>query len=469
MSEEVIFTDMTIERKILKSFFLDVEKSTKNFEYFLQSGLDVNAFTGVFRTHLFTMITEHHRQFSSVPSISIVWIKFKRKYKQREKLEEAEVLLEKVLKAKYEEQDRAFLITELKQMYWLRSLAVVHSTGLTYLNQVKYIGKDDIKPEKVIRKMIDDLTLLLSSKVNQIREGDIFKDQTVLQELLYKRDFPSEAKGIDTGIPVLTQVTNGWSPGELILVSGRPGQGKSVLLSNFAYKGYVDRNNVLVFSLEMPFRQQQYRVFSQSFNIPYVKIKNPQYLTQDEVVVMAQSLNKHSKEKNYFFVVDAPERCTVQFIDNKISELENKYGISIDLVVIDPIYLMRTTESDRRNNDDPTGMISGEVKLLAMKRSIPILAATQINRSGGARHNMGKEPDAMDLSFSDRLAHNSDMIFIITSDHNDLAQLHIVKFRDGAGPRIILRKNFSLMQFNYSDDLNDQEEINKYIKHLTII
>jgi hypothetical protein len=82
---------------------------------------------------------------------------------------------------------------------------------------------------------------------------------------------------------------------------------------------------------------------------------------------------------------------------------------------------------------------------------------------------MGKEPDAMDLSFSDRLAHNSDMIFIITSDHNDLAQLHIVKFRDGAGPRIILRKNFSLMQFNYSDDLNDQEEINKYIKHLTII
>jgi len=102
-----------------------------------------------------------------------------------------------------------------------------------------------------------------------------------------------------------------------------------------------------------------------------------------------------------------------------------------------------------------------------MKRSLPVLAATQINRSDGQRHQAGKDPDAMDLSFSDRLGHNSDMIFIITSDHNDLAQLHIVKFRDGAGPKLILQKNFSLMQFVYSDDLNDQEELKKYVKHLS--
>ena len=468
-TKEIIFADIAIERKILKSFFLDsIEKSTKNFEYFLQSGLDVKAFTGQFRIYLFSTISEYHRQFSSTPSLTAFTIKAKRKYKQREKLEEIEILLDKIINTQYEDHDRAFLISELKQLYWLRSLASIHSSGISYLNQVQLTGKDDHPPETIIRKMIDNLTMMLSSKTNQIREGDVFKDTTVLEELLNKRENPTETKGIDTGIPILTKVTNGWNAGELILISGRPGQGKSVLLSNFGYKAFLDSKNVLVFSLEMPFRQQQYRIFSQSFNIPYAKIKNPQYLTDDEVSVISQSLDKQGNKKNYFIVVDAPERCTTQFIDNKINELENKLGISIDLVIVDPIYLMRSTESnDRRDKDDPVGMISGELKLLAMKRSLPVLAATQINRSGGQRHQAGKDPDAMDLSFSDRLGHNSDMIFIITSDHNDLAQLHIVKFRDGAGPKLILQKNFSLMQFVYSDDLNDQEELKKYVKHLS--
>ena len=53
----------------------------------------------------------------------------------------------------------------------------------------------------------------------------------------------------------------------------------------------------------------------------------------------------------------------------------------------------------------------------------------------------------MDLAFTDRLAHNADSVFMITSDFNDLAQLHIVKFRDGAGPKMLLEKRFSEMKF----------------------
>lgn len=254
----------------------------------------------------------------------------------------------------------------------------------------------------------------------------------------------------------------------MILVTGRPGEGKSVLLSNFAYTAFNNVYNVVYFSLEMPFRQQQYRFFSQSFNIPYAKIKTPHYMTNDEYVVFTKGLENKSKSDNYLFVVDAPEKCTTQFIDNKISEIENKHGITVHLCVIDPIYLMRSYQSnDKRERDDPVGMISSDIKLLAMKRSMPFIAASQINRSGGERHKAGKEPDSMDLSFSDRLAHNADMVLIITSDQNDLAQLNIVKFRDGAGPKITLKRNFEFMRFEYSEEYNDKEELNKFIKHTT--
>jgi len=464
MAEE--FQDFSIERKVLKSFFDEnIEKATKNFEYVLHSGLDYKAFTGGFRDQLFRIISDYHKEYSTTPSIATVVTKYKRLNKKKEDFHSTITNFEKVLNIEYLEHDRSFLISELRRLYWLRELKTLHVNGVSYLNQVKLRSTDE-QPDIKIKFLIDELTKMLSSKTNQVREGDVFKDITVLEEIQNKRDNPIETKGIDTGIPILTIVTNGWNAGELILISGRPGQGKSVLLSNFGYKAFIDGKNVVYFSLEMPFRQQQYRFFAQAFGIQYAKIKTPHHMNNDEFVVLKKSLKEKSKKDNFLFVVDAPEKCTTQFIDNKITEIENKYGITVHLCVVDPIYLMRSVSNERREKDDPVGMISGELKLLAMKRSIPFLAATQINRAGGERHRMGKDPDAMDLSFSDRLAHNADMIFIITSDPKDLAQLHIVKFRDGSGPKIYLKKMFEYMKFEYSEEYNDKEELKKYTKHI---
>ena len=474
MSSEVksVFQNIAIEKITLKSFFLkSISDSTKNYEYFINYGLDSNAFTSNFRISLFEMVKNHYNKYSVTPSNSIILILLKKQYrKDKDSLERNKTLFIQILDIDFDETNRHFFYSEIKQIYLYRQLHFLHNDGLTYLNQVDHLNKTNYSPEQNIKDTIDRLTGLLVSKSNQIREGDIFQDVTVMKEIIYKRNNPELTRGIDTGIDILTSVTNGWQGGELILIAGRPGQGKSVLMSNFAYKAFDDTKNVMIVSLEMPFRQQQYRVYSQAFNIPYAKIKTPSFLSDEDLDYLTNSIDEKSKRKNRFFVVDAPTRCTTLFIDNKITELETKYDLHIDLVVIDPIYLMRSVESsDKRDRDDPVGMISGEIKILAMKRGIPFICATQINREGGTRHKTGKTPDASDLSFSDRLGHNADMIFIITSDPSDLSQLHIVKFRDGAGPKIILKKKFSLMKFEYDEYLNEKKELEKYLpKHAAI-
>ena len=88
-------------------------------------------------------------------------------------------------------------------------------------------------------------------------------------------------------------------------------------------------------------------------------------------------------------------------------------GKKADLLIIDPIYLM--TPSDRKT-DDPVGVISWDLKLLARGRDIPVIAASQFNRESHKRHLQGKDVDSVDAAFTDKLGHNTDIMIGITGD-----------------------------------------------------
>jgi replicative DNA helicase len=466
MSDSV-FSSVEIERKSLRTLLLENNsKSTKNLEMFLSYGFSEKSFTGDFRRLVFNTILNYHKKYGNAPYPDVVWNEMRKKipYNDRKHLK---YIWKMILATSYKSAMRSYLYDELNRYYVLRMMIEVSTRTLGKLNE----ARDDIEsvdPETFVKETIDDLTGIMNRKGNRIREGSIFNDRKFLVEMKKIRENPEKNRGISTGIDVLTQVTNGWNPGEFIVVSGRPGHGKSILLMNFAMEAYNDGKNVLFFTLEMPYRQQQLRAMSRMSGIPYMMMKIPERMSPGEWEFLKSETRRQKKRNNHFLVVDAPENCTVAFVDQKITSMENLYGIDIDMVVIDPIYLMRSgSYQDKRERDDPVGMISGEAKILAMKRGIPILSATQFNREGGKRHQTGREPNTMDLSFSDRLGHNADIILGITSDFNELAQLHILKFRDGMGPRIYLVKKFETMQFVYDSKYNDSSEISKYVNGIT--
>jgi len=463
------FSEHELERKILRSFLLRNQQScASNLKLCLNYGFTKDSFTGDFRPQLFQHIIDFYQEFGSAISKQTLWMELKKGFDSDDDKEHSKGLLNKILKAEYRSNERTFLFKELKRLERFRFL--VEFNNITF-SKLKDINEMNIKesPENMIKESIDELTKVLNVGQTRTKEGDLFKDESLLPDLEYQRNNPNQTKGINTGIEVLTKITNGWNPGELVIVCGRPGQGKSILLMNFALEAYLDNKNILFITLEMPFRQQQLRAISRMLNLPYSKLKVPHYLSPGEWDYLNDDIKRYLDKENFFFMVDSPEHCTASFIDNKITTIENVRGVKIDLLIVDPIYLMRAgNKVDNREKEDPVGMISGELKRLAMQFGIPVLVASQFNREGGKRHQTGKDPNTMDMSFSDRLGHNSDIILGITADYNDLAQLHIMKFRDGMGPKIYLTKEFNTMKFVYDPEKNDQAEINKYIQEVPI-
>jgi replicative DNA helicase len=94
--------------------------------------------------------------------------------------------------------------------------------------------------------------------LEQVRhKGDRGKGQwsTVFEVLQRDVDsvlFPAvESAGIKTPWPRLTEMTGGWSPGELIIVAGRPSMGKSVIELQQAYVSASAGIGAAYVSLEM--------------------------------------------------------------------------------------------------------------------------------------------------------------------------------------------------------------------------
>jgi replicative DNA helicase len=115
------------------------------------------------------------------------------------------------------------------------------------------------------------------------------------------------------------------------------------------------------------------------------------------------------------------------------------------------------------DDDDPVGAISWDLKLMGRKLNVPVINANQINREGHKRHLQGKDMDAMDSASSDRLGQNSDVMLGIISDEQQWLKMTIVKYRDGRGPTLFLKRKFDVMSIEYDEEYNEHDEIMKQI------
>jgi len=464
LADASVFCDVVIEKKVIKSFFsANAEVGQSNFEYFVEAGFTEDAFTSKFRQSVIKLMLRHFVEYGASPTLNVLQTKLKNQFKkQPTKYNELVMLLNKTLSVPYEASETTFIVSELRKYLLLRKITELNNKVYSELNKAQV--SSEVDPEKILSDNIHEMTSALSYGDHQKRDGDIFKDVSIIDDLQAKRDNPEASQGLPTGMDVMDDLTNGWHSGELVLVSGRPGSGKSVFLISSALAAYEAGYNVLYFSLEMPYRQQQSRALANAYDTNYTNIKAPSKMTEPEWVEFKNRLVEGQTANKYFYVCEAPKNCTTSYIDSTINQLEGRFGVRFHLVVVDPLYLMKPMGVEKKDKDDAVGAVSMDLKLFAMRKHVPVLAATQFNREGGKRHQAGQEPNAMDLSFSDKLAYNSDMILGLHSDEDRLTEMHFLKFRDGRGPTLYLEKHFHKMKYMYSQEYNDLADINRYIE-----
>ena len=262
--------------------------------------------------------------------------------------------------------------------------------------------------------------------------------------------------GLPTGYKQLDKMTAGMHPGDLIIVAGRPGMGKTSFALNVAHHACErSKSPVAVFSLEMPKGQLVRRLLGSEARVDGNRIRTGQ-LQKDDWPKLADAAGTLSEMP--IWIDDTPAISMLE-LRAKARRLKSEVGLS--LIVVDYLQLMRSgSRNDSREQE--ISEISRSLKALAKELEMPVIALSQLNRGVESRGVKDKRPQLSDLRESGAIEQDADTIWFIyrdevynqDSDDRGIAEIIIGKQR--SGPTGTCRVRF-FNEYTRFDDLAESD------------
>ncbi len=260
-----------------------------------------------------------------------------------------------------------------------------------------------------------------------------------------------ETIGVPTGFLDLDRLLGGMQPSDLLIIAGRPGQGKSgFCLSAARNAAQLHRKHVALFSLEMSNEQLVQRLLAQETSIDSQRLRLGM-VRDEEWPLFTQAVSVLSETQIY--LDDTPALTPLQ-LHTKCRRLHMEIGL--DLVIVDYLQLM-TGDERTENRVQEVSSISRSLKTLARELRVPVLAAAQLSRAVEQRSD--KRPVLSDLRESGSLEQDADVVLFIyrpdTYDSDTLkqnvAEIIVSKHRNGPVGSVELVFRKSLAKFENAE------------------
>ena len=248
--------------------------------------------------------------------------------------------------------------------------------------------------------------------------------------------------GYRTPFKTLDEATQGFHNGEFVLIAARQGVGKTWLSNIMAHENLKEGLRVLYFTKEMPSRQVARRFDALAFSLPYPDLRRGSLETH---VQMRWEKNSLQLPLGGSLIIAGEESGGVSQVAAKIERHKPH------IVYIDGMYLM---EDDQRAKESwqRIGNISRDLKRLAKRVNLPIIATVQLNRS--ADNTKG---DAANIAMGD-IAKDADVILGLFQDEDQRVAkrmtLRVLKQREGDRPEIECDWDMSEMRFGEIGDID---------------
>jgi replicative DNA helicase len=253
--------------------------------------------------------------------------------------------------------------------------------------------------------------------------------------------------GVPTNFKDLDNLLGGLQPSDLLIIAGRPGQGKtSFMLSIAKNAARVFNKHIAVFSMEMSNEQLVQRLISQETGIDAQRLRLGK-LEGNEWNLFAEAVE--SLGQTHIFLDDTPSISPTQ-MRAKCRRLHLEHRL--DLIVVDYLQLM---VSDYRtdNRVQEVSYISRNLKALARELNVPVLSAAQLSRAVEQRAD--KRPVLSDLRESGSLEQDADIVMFIYREDKDnpdsvmknVAEIIVSKHRNGPTGSVQLVFREQLAQF----------------------
>ncbi len=213
------------------------------------------------------------------------------------------------------------------------------------------------------------------------------------------------AHGVPTGFADLDDVTTGLHGGQMIIIAGRPGHGKSTLALDIMRSCSIKHGlPSIIFSLEMSKSELVMRLLSAEARIKLADMRSGN-LSDDDWTKMARRMSEISEAPLY---IDDSANLTMMEIRAKARRLKQKTDLR--LVVVDYMQLM-TSGKRVESRQAEVAEFSRSLKLLAKELDVPVIALSQLNR--GPEQRVDKKPQLADLRESGNLEQDCDLAILI--------------------------------------------------------
>ena len=226
----------------------------------------------------------------------------------------------------------------------------------------------------------------------------------MLQEIHGKH---SGVTGVPTGYPDLDTITGGLQNSELIIVAGRPSQGKTALALSMARNAALHKDKktaVAIFSVEMSEQQLIIRMLSSEARVNAHQLRTGK-LPEENWQRLSRNVGRLYEAK--IFIDDS---ASLGILELRAKARRLKAEHNIGLVIVDYLQLVQGPKSSE-SREREISMISRSLKALAKELSIPVMALSQLNRAVETRTD--RRPMLADLRESGAIEQDADVVMFV--------------------------------------------------------
>lgn len=215
--------------------------------------------------------------------------------------------------------------------------------------------------------------------------------------------------GVPTGVESLDALTNGWQPGNLIVLVGETSMGKSAMALQCALAAaqYAKGRgqSVLYFSLEMTVCELTERAVCNLGNFPLRWVTSP--LDEDNPKNAMDFVRTGSRLlKELPLLIDDQCGLSLEQIVARATQVHMRTPLAF--VVVDYMHIMARP---RRNDVAELGGIATGLKNLSKTLGIPVMALHQLNRSNA--NNASRRPTLFDIRASGEIAETANTVLAV--------------------------------------------------------
>lgn len=311
----------------------------------------------------------------------------------------------------------------------------------------------DLYDQELEAKKTHYAKALLEQQLKSIDDGEVFSlDEhfAAMQELALasstihrytsfdRSQYFRTGESIKLGLNLIDRATEGTFPGEVLLVVGRLGTGKSTLSQFFSHTWIMSEPRKILFvSKEMPPADVFARLDAivGKFNPKDLRSKENKDLLEPQLEVVKRIVKATKSE------ILMP-RLNVWNVE-QIGSLSRMFDV--DAVIIDGAYHLTTTQS-RRNaaNWENLTDVSRAIKAMALETNTKVLVTSQLKRGTYSAEKLTPE----DIAFADALGQDADQILAIRPlgiPKKHRVELQLIKNRFGPEVATIAEVHYNTM------------------------